>query len=387
MLTITADVKSLQQSGIRSASQQCSKIGGINLGQGVCNLPTPPSVVAAAHQAMLDNHNMYSACEGVDKLRVALTKKIQQFNQIPIEDENQVLVTHGSTGAFVIAVKTLLNPGDEVILFEPFYGYHRNILQLYGVSVNAVPINMQDFSVQIDDLKKIITKKTRAIVICTPCNPCGKIFSKAELLAIGKIVEQHNLFVITDEIYEYITYPGYEHVSFAALADHQQRTITISGFSKTYNMTGWRLGYASAPKNIIERMALVQDLLYVCPTTPLQYAGLAALALPDSYYQEMKVMYLDKRDQVVSNLHDMGFSVTSPQGAYYLMVKFDTKKYGDSKQLVNRILHEAKVALVPGESFYLDPSRGHDEFRLCYSLNKEQVMQAMGQMRIVTNSP
>lgn len=268
MLKTSQVSETLRQSGIRAASTECEKIGGINLGQGICDLPTPEVIKQAAIRAIEHEKNVYSACEGVFNLRQAIAHKIQTFNKIPVQAETEVLVTHGSTGAFICATMSLFNPGDEVILFEPFYGYHKNILELYQVQVKAVPINLDDLSVQMEDLEQAITPKTRAIIICTPCNPCGKVFSEQELLAIGEIAEHYDLAVITDEIYEYITYPGYKHVSFARLKNFKERTITISGCSKTYNMTGWRLGYASGPAHVIAKMALVQDLVYVCPATP-----------------------------------------------------------------------------------------------------------------------
>jgi aminotransferase len=381
MLKTSQASESLCQSGIRAASTECSKIGGINLGQGICELPTPDIIQKAAIRAIEQEKNVYSACEGVFNLRDAIANKIQTFNKIPVQAETEVLVTHGSTGAFICAVMSLFNPGDEVILFEPFYGYHKNILELYQVNVKAVPINLHDFSIQIDDLKKEITSKTRAIIICTPCNPCGKVFSEQELLAIGALAEHYNLAVITDEIYEYITYPGHQHVSFASLEHFKERAITISGFSKTYNMTGWRLGYASGPAHVIAKMALVQDLLYVCPATPLQYAVIDAFKLPESYYQTMRQTYLESRDYVVHELREIGFDVTAPQGAYYIMADFSRMGFKDDASIARSLLDRAKVAVVPGRAFYLNPEKGKHVLRFCYALSKEKVTQGIEQIK------
>lgn len=381
MLRLSHLSESWQQSGIRAASQQCAQIGGINLGQGVCNLPTPAPIVEAAVAAMQQNHNTYSACEGVYAVRAAIANKLAEFNRLSVDPETEVIVTHGSTGAFVAACLTLLNPGDEVILFEPFYGYHKNILQLLGMTIRAVPMSVSDMSFAEADLKKAITARTRAIVLCTPCNPNGKVFSRDELMAIGKIAEQQDLCIITDEIYEYITYPGYQHISLAALSDFRARTVTISGFSKTYNMTGWRLGYAAAPAHVIAKMALLQDLLYVCPVTPLQYAMLAALAMPKQYYDDMREQYLEKRDFVVGALSDMGFQVTVPQGAYYLMADFSRLRFGDDVQAAQYILQQAKVATVPGRSFYMNAADGAKQLRFCFALTKEHIEQAILQIK------
>lgn len=373
--------KNLKQSGIRAASVQCNAIGGINLGQGVCDIPTPDLIKQRAYKSIETNKNLYSPCEGILELREAIAHKLADYNKITVDSRTEVMVTHGSTGAFVSAITTLFNPGDEVILFEPFYGYHKNILNLHGMNVQTVPINLQDFSFDPADIEKVINSHTRGIVICTPCNPCGKVFSKEELITIGKIAEKHNLYVITDEIYEYITYPGFEHISPASLPDFKHRTITISGFSKTYNMTGWRLGYAAGPTEIISKMALVQDLIYVCPATPLQHGAVAAFDLDKSYCQNLKHTYLSKRDHVVTALREIGFKFTVPQGAYYILLDFSALGFKDDEQAAKIILEKAKVALVPGRAFYVDPAKGKNIVRVCYALDEPEIVQAMKQLK------
>lgn len=375
--------KDLKQSSIRAASVQCNAVGGINLGQGVCDMPTPTTIKEAAYAAIAGDKSLYSPCEGVLELRAAIAEKIKKFNKIKINSVDEVLVTHGSTGAFICAITTLFNPGDEVILFEPFYGYHKNILDLHNIKVKAVALDPVDFSFDLADIKKAITPNTKAIVICTPCNPCGKVFSKEELLEIGKLAVQHNLYVITDEIYEYITYPGFQHISFASLEDFKERTITISGLSKTYNMTGWRLGYVSAPAEIITKMALVQDLIYVCPATPLQHAAIAAFAMDDSYFQKMRESYLVKRDHTVNSLREIGFQLTVPEGAYYIMLDFSKLGFADDEQAAKIILEKAKVALVAGRAFYVDPSKGKNILRVCYALHEDKINLAMAQLKAV----
>lgn len=382
MLKISEKAKPLKQSGIRSASIRCNEIGGINLGQGVCDIPIDENIKQAAYKAIKDDKSIYSPCEGILELRQAIAQKLKRFNKIAADPVKEIMVTHGSTGAFVSAVLTLFNPGDEVILFEPFYGYHKNVLELQGMKTKSVPVNLADFSIDIDQLKKAIGKNTRGIVICTPNNPIGKIFSKEELLAIGHIAEQHDLYVITDEIYEYIVYPGYEHVSFASLENFKERTITISGFSKTYNMTGWRLGYASGPAAAITKMALIHDLLYVCPITPMQYAVLTALAFPDNYYQEMTDSYLVKRDITVNALRELGFKLTTPQGAYYLLCDFSKLGFKDDIDATTTILEKAKVATVTGHSFYANPQDGKKIIRVCYALDEAKISLAMKQLQM-----
>ncbi len=380
MIRLSNKVRTLKQSGIRSASVQCAAVKGINLGQGVCDLPVPEAIKRAAHDAIEHNKSMYSACEGVFELRQKITEKISQFNNMHVDPTTEVVVTHGATAAFVCAVMTLFDPGDEVILFEPFYGYHKNILNLHQISVKSVPLCIDDLSFCLEDLTNAITEKTKGIVICSPNNPTGKVFSSEELLSIGRIANQHGLSVITDEIYEYITYPGYEHISFAALENFWEFTVTISGFSKTYNMTGWRLGYATGPAEVIEKMALVHDLQYVCPVTPLQHAVIAALSFSGSYYQEMQASYLSKRDNMVASLRQLGYQVTEPQGAYYLLADIRHLQQENAEQAAAWMLEKAKVAVVPGTAFYNNPADGDNVVRFCYALSEEKINQALQQL-------
>jgi aminotransferase len=381
MLKVSDKTQHLKQSGIRAASTRCTEMGGINLGQGVCDIPTPEIIKQAAYQAIANDQNIYGPYEGVLALRQAISRKLASFNHIIADPINEIIVTHGSTGAFVCATMTLYNPGDEVILFEPFYGYHKGILELNGITVKTVPLNLNDFSFDLATLKKAIGPRTKGIVICTPCNPSGKVYSREELIEIGNLAEQHNLSIITDEIYEYITYPGYEHVSIASLENFKERTITISGFSKTYNMTGWRLGYATGPAAIINKMGLVHDLFYICPPTPLQHAVIAAFSLDESYYQNMNQKYLHKRDHVINTLETIGFKTIQPQGAYYLLVNFKSLGFKDDEEAAKRILEKAKVATVPGRAFYLNPDDGKYVVRLCFALNEDKISLAMDQLK------
>lgn len=378
MIKPSNKVKNLKQSAIRAASARCSELSGVNLGQGVCDLPVADEIKQSTFDAINADKSMYTACEGIAKLRVKLADKIKNFNGISVDAEKEVMISHGSTGAFVCATMSVFNPGDEVIVFEPFYGYHKKILNLFNIEVKGVAINLADYSIDLAELEQAIGSKTKGIIICTPNNPSGKVYSKEELSAIGDIILKHNLIAITDEIYEYITYPGYEHSSLASLSDElKQQTITISGFSKTYNMTGWRLGYASGPAHIIEKMALVQDLVYVCPASPLQYGVITALDFADDYYEQMRQQYLQKRDDVVAKLQQFGFQVSAPHGAYYIMAGLEGMRFKDDKELSHYLLEEMKVAVVPGSAFYLNPEQGIKQVRFCYAMREESVSKAM----------
>lgn len=367
----------LKQSGIRSAAMRCLELGGTNLAQGLCDIPAHEIIKAAATEAIYTNKNIYAPHEGVFELREALAAKIQQFNKVTVDQKSEILVSQGSTGAYVCAAKTLFMPGDEVILFEPFYGYHKSILELLGIKVVTPEVTSSNQAIDISALQNCITQKTRGIVICTPNNPAGKVFSKEELIAIGEFANQHDLFIFADEIYEYITYPGYEHISIASLNNYWQRTVTISGFSKTYNVTGWRLGYAYAPAEIINKMALVHDLLYICPPTPLQHAMISALAIEQKFYADMREEFLKKRDYMVNALRDIGFVLQEPQGAYYLMVDFSKFGYADDAIAAQSLLEHARVATVPGRAFYQNPVHGKHLLRICYALDENKLYSAI----------
>jgi len=375
--------KNLKQSAIRSVSLRCAELGGVNLGQGLCDIPVHADIKQAAKVAIENNKNLYAPHQGIADLRMKLVQKIKNFNHIQIQSEREILISHGSTGAFVACLKSLFNPGDEVILFEPFYGYHKSLLELSGVAVRAVPISLDDFILDIDLLEKTISSATKGLVICTPCNPSGKVFTKEELITLGRIAQKHGLYVITDEIYEYITYPGFQHVSLASLEDFSDFTITISGFSKTYNVTGWRVGYAYGPEAIIQQMSLVHDLLYICPPTPLQHALSEALLLDEAYYTQMREKFLHKRDLMLSSLRALGFPMPTPEGAYYLMMNGKALGIKDDLSFSHRLLEEAKVATVPGRAFYLNPADGAGLVRLCYALEDIKLEEALHHIREV----
>jgi len=244
----------LKQSGIRATTIRCNELGGINLGQGVCDLPTPDAIKKASVEAILNNCNTYAPYNGIHSLRTEIYRKARDYNNIDLDSEEQVLVSSGSTGAYVAAIKTLLSAGDQVIIFEPFYGYHKQILDLHQVKLITIPIDVEEnFSFNIDYMKSAITNETKVIVLCNPSNPSGKIFSEMELRAIGDLANKYDLYIITDEIYEYVTYLPHYHISIGSIKDYSNRVITISGLSKTYHMTGWRIGYAVGPKDIIKK--------------------------------------------------------------------------------------------------------------------------------------
>ncbi|MGQ0553807.1 MAG: pyridoxal phosphate-dependent aminotransferase [Planctomycetota bacterium] len=369
-------IEGLAQSDIRKMSRLCMDLGGVNLGQGICDQPTPPEVKSAAKAAIDGDQSIYSKYEGIDALRRAIAKKMADYNHLPCDPDREVLVTAGSTGGFVAATLSFIEPGDEVILFSPFYGYHFNVLRLAQPSIRSVTLRGADWSFDREELAAAFSDKTKAIVINTPCNPCGKVFTQQELAFIAELCVRHDCLAITDEIYEYILYDGRQHVSLATLPGMRERTITLSGFSKTYNMTGWRLGYAVAPVELAARMGVVADLLYICAPTPLQHGVLAAFDLPPSYYTQLSADYERKRRVTMEACDAVGLRSLPPQGSYYLMVDVRGAGFANDREAADVLMQRCGVAAIPGSSFYTQPADGQHQLRLCFAKQDHDLERA-----------
>ncbi|PSQ77564.1 MAG: pyridoxal phosphate-dependent aminotransferase [Bacteroidetes bacterium QH_7_62_13] len=385
--SIAERAEPLEQSDIRAVTQQVEAVGGINLGQGICDLPTPQPIRRRAQQAIADDHSIYSHYAGIEPLRRGIVEKEQTYNDVPVSAPDEVVVGVGSTGCFVSAAFTLLEEGDEVILFEPFYGYHRNILELTGATIRYVPLGGPDSTFDRATVEAAVTDDTKAVVVNTPANPSGKVWTRDELSRLLGLMQDHDLVAVTDEIYEYMLYDGAEHVSLASLPGAYERTITLSGFSKAYNVTGWRLGYAVAPAPIADKMGLMNDLLYICAPRPLQHAALAAFEdLSDDYVPNLRDDYAARRRLLCETLEDIGFEVPWPDGAYYTLANFDALAetrtgFGDDKEAMKTLVREAKVASVSGRSFYEDPADGRSQLRFCFAKELPVLEQACEQLR------
>jgi len=271
-------VQSIRQSGIRRYSAACARMGGVNLSQGVCDQPAPEAIKEAAKAAIDRDQAVYTNLKGTIELRRAIAEKLGRFNGIAADPESEITVTVGSAGAFACAALATLDPGDECVIFSPFYNYHTKLLDMIGARARYVDLVPPDWSYSTGQLEAAVTDRTRMILVNTPGNPTGKVFSEAELGEIVRIAGQRDLWIVTDEIYEYITY-DVPHVSPARLPGARERTITISGASKTYAVTGWRIGYATGPSEVIEKMAVVSDIFYICAPAPLQAGITAGLSL------------------------------------------------------------------------------------------------------------
>jgi len=384
MNQISDRLRGLVQSDIRRMSRECERVGGINLGQGICDLPTIPELVEGACDAIASSKATYSKFEGIDLLRERIARKIESFNGYRVDPAKELVVTVGSTGGFAAAAMATLNAGDEVILFEPYYGYHLNTLKVIGVETKFVPLRQPDWSIDFDELRAAFGPKTKGIVVCTPANPCGKVYSREELERIGALCHDFGAWCYTDEIYEYIVYDGRRHLSMASIDACRDVTITISGFSKTFSITGWRIGYVAAEAKIAASIGLVNDLFYVCAPTPLQWGVARALEVGDAYYTTLAADYQKKRDLLADALREGGFTPYVPQGAYYMLAEIP-ESFRDSREAAMALIEESGVASVPGPSFYAS-DRGDRLLRFCFAKDFAALEEAARRLARVSQS-
>ena len=369
------------QSEIRAMSVACDAIGGINLAQGVCDTPVPAPVEAEAIAAIHAGYNIYTRLDGIDRLRNAISAKQQRDYALTYDPETEVLVSSGATGGFHAAVMALINPGDEVLLFEPFYGYHVSTLKSLRINPVLVPLADPDFALDTDALKAAITPRTRAIVINTPANPSGKVFTQAELESIAALAIEQDLFVLTDEIYEYFVYDSARHISPATLPRMRERTIVLSGFSKTFSVTGWRLGYVTADVKWMPAISYFHDLTYVCAPSALQHGAAAGLEqLPPSFYIELAAAHQDKRARILAALHAAGLEPTTPAGAYYVLADATRLPGKNAAEKARKLLAATGVASVAGSAFFR-PGRGDNLLRFCFAKQDHDLNEACERLR------
>lgn len=371
----------LVQSEIRAMTVACSDVGGINLAQGVCDTDPPHPVVEAALEAIRSGHNIYVRLDGIAPLREAIAQKLARYNGIPADPATQVLVTSGATGALHAALLALLNPGDECIVFEPFYGYHNATLLSQRVQPVIVPLTEPDWGLDLDRLRAAVTPRTRALILNSPANPSGKVFDRTELEAIASLAIEHDLFVLTDEIYEYFLYDGLSHISIATLPGMADRTITISGFSKTFSVTGWRLGYLTASERWIPSIGYFHDLAYVCAPSPLQYGAAAGLTqLHHSFYESLATDYQVKRDIFCAALTRAGLTPSIPNGAYYVLADVTRIPGATSKAKARNLLASTGLAAVAGSAFFSTDAdgrnRGDHLLRFCFAKKDADLAEA-----------
>jgi aminotransferase len=357
----------LRQSEIRNMTLECTRVGGINMSQGVCDTPVPEVVRKAAQAAMDEGCNIYTRYDGVPELRRAIAHKLQRYSRLCYDPEGEIVVTSGSSAAFYGAALAVFDPGDEAVLFEPYYGYHQDTLRMLGVESRFVTLSPPEWSFDEAALRAAVGPRTRAVVVNTPTNPSGKVFSEGELAVIARVAEQHDLFVLTDEIYEHFVFDGRRHMSPATVPGLEPRTITISGFSKTLSITGWRIGFSACRRDLAARLGFINDLVYICAPAPLQMGVARALTqLHDDFYEALGAEYTRKRDRFCAALSKAGLAPHVPQGAYYVLADTSRVPGRTSKERVMHLLETAGVAAVPGSAFYHDAG-GDTLARFCFA--------------------
>jgi len=366
------------ESVIREMTRLNNLHGGINLAQGFPDFDPPAELVAAAVQALQDGHHQYAITWGSPRLRQAIAEKFGRYNGVEVDPERHVTVTCGATEAMMATLLALVDPGEEVVIFEPFYENYGPDALLSGAVPRYVPLRLDDPDLAFDpaELSAAFSPRTRAIILNTPHNPSGKVFRRAELEVIADLCRTYDALAVTDEVYEHILYDGAHHTSIAALPEMADRTVTINSMSKTYSVTGWRVGWAIARDEAVTGgIRRAHDFLTVGAAAPLQEAGVTALYLPDAYYQHLAAMYEEKRDLMVRILTAAGFRAVVPRGAYYVMTDFRGLSTEDDLTFARRLVAGVGVAAVPGSSFYHDPALGRGYVRFAFP-KKPQTLAA-----------
>ena len=362
---------------IRRMTRLADEHGAVNLSQGLPDFDTPEPVREAAVAAIRSGRNQYSYPFGIPELRRAIADKVARFNRLDGVDPEDIVVTLGATEAITSVLGTIAAPGDEVIFFEPFHESYLPQCRLSGLVPRTIPIDPMDRRYDADALERAITDRTAAVLLNTPHNPSGKVFRRDELEHIADLARRHDFLVLTDEIYEHITYGDARHVSMATLPGMRDRTFTINALSKTFAATGWRVGWVICPPRYTRYVRATHDVTVIQAPTPLQVAAVAALAMPESYYAELAGYYRERRDLLVSALRDARFSCTAPDGAYYVMADFSAiDPVSTAPEFSMKLLTEAKVAAVPGSNFYLTPGLGGREVRFAFCKRTETIAAA-----------
>ncbi|MDQ2889380.1 MAG: aminotransferase class I/II-fold pyridoxal phosphate-dependent enzyme [Gemmatimonadota bacterium] len=341
-----------EESVIREMTRVAQRTGAVNLAQGFPDFPMPAPMKDAACAAIMGDVNQYAITWGTPALRIAIAEKYRRWYGMTVDPDTEITVTCGATEAMAATFMALVDPRDEVIILEPFYENYGPDAVLAGATPVFVPLLAPDWRLDIDRLAASITPRTRALVLNTPHNPTGKVFSRAEISAIAELAERHDFLVFTDEIYEHLVYAGHHH-PIATWPGMRERTVTISGLSKTFSCTGWRLGYAIAPRELTAEIRKVHDFLTVGAPAPLQAAGAVGMAFDADYYNHLQRAYKQRRDVMLNALHGAGFACTAPDGAYYVLADFsaiDTTR--NDRQFAIWLAETVGVATVPGSSFY-----------------------------------
>jgi len=381
-IKIPPKIDSFQESVIREMTRIAEEENAINLSQGLPDFSAPVELKKSAQKAIEKDHNQYSFTYGLPELREKISKKIKQKNRITANPDTEITITCGVSEGFMSACLSLLDKGDEVIVFEPYYENYLPGIILSGAKPVFVSLEQPDFEINFDDLNNKINKKTKAIILNTPMNPSGKVFKMEEMKNIAELAEKRNLIIITDEIYEDIIYEGKNHISFASLEGMYDRTVSIMGFSKTYGITGWRVGYVLASKRLSNAVRKVHDYLTICAPTPFQKACIDALDMKKEYYENLRQTYRNKRDKICSSLQEIGFNLKPPDGTYYVMADFsELDNSRDDFEFAKYLTRDSGVASVPGTSFYKNKELGKKIIRFSYAVKEQTIEDALERIR------
>src|SRR5262245_15617162 len=368
MSKLTGSKKATQftESVIREMTRLNQLYGGVNLSQGFPAFPAPAAIKDAACRAINEDVNQYAVTWGARPLREAIAREFTRRYGMPVVADEQVTVCCGSTEAMMATMMAIIDPGDEVVIFEPFYENYGPDAILSGATPRYVTLHEPDWSFDPDELAAAFNAKTKAIIINTPNNPTGKVFSREELEMIAALCRKWDAIAISDEIYEHIIYDGHQHIPIATIEGMADRTITLNGLSKTYSVTGWRVGWTISPPSLTGAIRKVHDFLTVGAAAPLQEAGAVALGLPDSYYAALATEYAARRDLLVTGLRGVGFACEAPRGAYYILADAGALGCTDDTAFARRLIETAGVGTVPGSSFFSRPEMGRTLIRFAF---------------------
>jgi aspartate/methionine/tyrosine aminotransferase len=367
------------ESVIREMTREAIKYGAVNLSQGFPDFAAPEEIKRAAMEAIEMDVNQYAITWGAKDFREAIAEKTKEYLGLEINPETELTVTCGSTEGMIASMMATIDPGEEVIIFEPFYENYAPDAILSDATPRYIPLQPPSWNFDREQLRSAFNSKTKAIVICNPNNPTGKVFTREELEFIASLCIEHNVLCFTDEIYEHIIYPeqgrAIQHISMAQIDGMRERTVIVNSLSKTYSVTGWRVGYCIAPPTITNAIRKVHDFLTVGAAAPLQAAGTVAIRMPKDYYQKLQSEYRERRDFLLSALEVANFKIFAPDGAYYIMADISGFGFNSDIEFTRHLIQQIGVACVPGSSFYSIPSLGSQLVRFCFC-KKEETLKA-----------
>jgi aminotransferase len=372
----SARTMGFQESVIRDMSRRAMRYGAVNLAQGFPDFSAPEIVKRAAMQAIDDDINQYANTWGAKPLRNAIARKFRELYDLEYDPEAEITVCCGATEGMIASLLAVTNPGDEIVVFEPFYENYRPDALLCGAVSRLVTLRPPHWTFNPNELRAAFSSRTKAVILNSPNNPTGRVFTREELTCVANLAQEFDTLVITDEIYEHILYDGAEHIPMASLPDMRARTLIVNSMSKTYSVTGWRIGWVMAPEGIADAVRKVHDFLTVGAAAPLQQAGAEALAMPHAYFAELARSYTAKRDLILEQLDEAGIDYYRPQGAYYVLC--DISKFGFLNDIAftQHLIENVGVACVPGSSFFSDPVNGAGIIRFCFCKKEETLLEA-----------